>query len=165
MKKVLALVLALALLMSGTALAFTEKDKYIDVSNQGLTSLDVSRNTALNYLNCYNNQLTTLDVSMNTALTRLFCGKNQLTSLDVSKNTALKYLWCNSNQLTCLDVSKNTALIDLNCYNNPEGFYLIVMPSSYAMKYAVENGIPYIFPGEPAPTPEKPAIDPSLTGF
>ena len=47
MKKVLAMALALALLMSGTALAFTEKDKSINVAYYGLTSLDVSKNTAL----------------------------------------------------------------------------------------------------------------------
>ena len=35
------------------------------------------------------NQLTTLDVSKNTALTDLDCDNNQLTTLDVSKNTAL----------------------------------------------------------------------------
>ena len=86
-------------------------------SNQ-LTSLDVSKNTALTSLSCYSNQLTSLDVSKNTALTSLGCQSNQLTSLDVSKNTALTSLGCQSNQLTSLDVSKNTALIYLYCYSN-----------------------------------------------
>ena len=45
---------------------------------------------------CHNNQLTTLDVSKNTALTRLRCHNNQLTSLDVS-NTDMKYLYCSVN--------------------------------------------------------------------
>ena len=90
---------------------------YLNCSYNQLTSLDVSKNTALTYLNCVGNQLTSLDVSKNTALTYLSVG-NQLTSLDVSKNTALTYLDCNSNQLTSLDVSKNTALIDLNCRYN-----------------------------------------------
>ena len=83
-----------------------------------LTSLDVSKNTALTVLFCYGNQLTSLDLSWNTALTNLDCGSNQLTSLDVSKNTALTALFCYGNQLTSLDVSKNTALTDLNCSNN-----------------------------------------------
>ena len=82
-----------------------------------LTSLDVSKNTALTYLSCDNNQLTSLDVSKNTALTELWCDNNQLTSLDVSKNTALTELHCSNNQPTSLDVSKNTALTYLNCYN------------------------------------------------
>ena len=83
-----------------------------------LTSLDVSKNTALTKLYCYNNQLTTLDVNKNTALTDLACKSNQLTALDVSKNTALTYLDCYANQLTTLDVSKNTALTYLDCYAN-----------------------------------------------
>ena len=83
-----------------------------------LTTLDLSKNTALTELSCSNNQLTTLDVSKNTALTRLDCAENQLTALDVSKNIALLRLYCYNNQLTTLDVSKNIALIRLDCYNN-----------------------------------------------
>ncbi len=84
-----------------------------------LTSLDVSKNTALNELDCSNIQLTSLDVSKNTALTYLYCPFNDdLTSIDVSKNTALTYLECGFNQLTSLDVSKNTALTELRCFYN-----------------------------------------------
>ena len=83
-----------------------------------LSSLDISKNTALKYLLCGSNQLTQLDVSKNSALEYLLCGSNQLTQLDVSKNTALKYLSCNNNQLTQLDVSKNSALESLSCNNN-----------------------------------------------
>ena len=83
-----------------------------------LTALDVSRNTALTYLDCYNNLLTELDVSRNTALTDLSCSSNQLTALDVSRNTALTELDCDYNQLTALDVSRNTALTNLRCDGN-----------------------------------------------
>ncbi len=83
-----------------------------------LTSLDVSKNTALIYLFCFLNNLTTLDVSKNTALTTLWCYQNQLTSLDVTQNTALVELACPENQLTSLDVTKNTALTGLVCYQN-----------------------------------------------
>ena len=83
-----------------------------------LTALDVSKNTALTYLDCYGNQLTALDVSNNTALTGLQCSGNQLTALDVSKNTNLIHLYCSNNQLTTLDVSKNTALTQLGCSGN-----------------------------------------------
>ena len=83
-----------------------------------LTALDVSENTALTKLNCCFNKLTSLDVSKNTALTILECNANRLTSLDVSKNTALTELNCSINKLTALDVSKNTALISLSCVCN-----------------------------------------------
>ena len=86
-------------------------------SNQ-LTTLDVSKNIALEYLNCNNNQLTTLDVSKNTVLEHLYCNNNQLTTLDVSGCTALKMLECRDNQLAVLDVSNNTVLKSLLCDNN-----------------------------------------------
>ena len=94
---------------------FTELKSLICRDNE-LSSLDVSKNTAMTELNCEKNQLTSLDVSKNTAMTELNCARNQLTSLDVSKNTALTYLGCNENQLTSLDVSKNTNLEYLYCY-------------------------------------------------
>ena len=83
---------------------------YLKCHGNKLTSLDVSKNTALHSLNCSYNQLTSLDVSKNTALHSLNCSYNQLTSLDVSKNTALRNLYCYDNKLTSLDVSKNMAL-------------------------------------------------------
>ncbi|WP_052110343.1 hypothetical protein, partial [Porphyromonas sp. COT-108 OH1349] len=86
--------------------------------SNSLTSLDVSKNIALKVLNCDSNSLTSLDVSKNTALTYLDCHKNSLTSLDVSKNKALTGLYCYKNSLTSLDVSKNTALTYLNCSYN-----------------------------------------------
>ena len=91
---------------------------FLDCIGNQLTTLDVSKNTALEKLFCSKNQLTTLDVSKKTVLKSLGCSENQLTALDVSKNTALKFLYCNNNQLTALDVSKNTALTELYCYNN-----------------------------------------------
>ena len=90
----------------------------LDCSKNQLTALDVSQNTALKWLSCSYNQLTTLDVSKNTALTRLDCRKNPLRALDVSKNTKLKYLFCSKNKLTALDVSKNTELTGLSCSDN-----------------------------------------------
>ena len=83
-----------------------------------LTSLDVSKSTSLIKLNCAFNQLTSLDISKNTALTNLSCLYNHLSSLDVSKNIALTYLTCDLNQLISLDVSQNTALTYLTCGSN-----------------------------------------------
>ena len=83
-----------------------------------LTSQTVTIRGDVTFLNCSSNQLTTLDVSKNTALKGLYCYNNQLTALDVSKNTALTELDCSKNQLTALDVSKNTALTYLDCSGN-----------------------------------------------
>ena len=95
--------------------------EYLSLLYQGgvqISNLDVSQNTALEYLVCESHQLTNLDVSQNTALEFLYCGSNQLTNLDVSQNTALENLYCWGNQLTNLDVSQNTSLIELSCSNN-----------------------------------------------
>ena len=81
-----------------------------------LTSLDVSRNTALTYLNCWHNQLT--ELKFGTALTDLDCSSNQLTELDVSGNQELTKLYCGYNQLTELDVSENSKLEYLSCTEN-----------------------------------------------
>ena len=85
----------------------------LELAENEIASLDVSKNTALTDLDCEDNQITSLDVSKNTSLDYLNCAGNQLTTLDVSKNTALNELNCNSNQLTSLDVSENTALTEL----------------------------------------------------
>ncbi|MCL2063441.1 MAG: hypothetical protein FWG98_03585 [Candidatus Cloacimonetes bacterium] len=78
----------------------------------GLTSLDVSRNTALTVLFCSYNLLTALDVSQNVSLTILGCSNNEITALDLSQVAALISLDCGYNQLTELDVSRNIALND-----------------------------------------------------
>ena len=107
------------------------------VSNNNLTSLDISSLSNLTTLVCSHNiltsldlniqlthiysrqnQLTSLDVSQNTQLTYLDCGQNQLTSLDVSQNTQLTYLQTSDNQLSTIDLSQNTLLIDLYAENN-----------------------------------------------
>lgn len=83
-----------------------------------LTSLDVSKNSALKYLWCSDNQLENLDISKNTALNVLYCGNNQFTSLNTSRNSVLIELDCSHNQLTSLDVRRNTMLTDFICRYN-----------------------------------------------
>ena len=96
---------------------FTKLEKLYCWSNQ-LTTLDLSKNTALRYLSCHGNQLTSLNITKNTALEYLDCNGNQLTNLNLTKNTALTELDCGGNPLTSLDVTKNTALVYLSCYMN-----------------------------------------------
>ena len=99
-----------------------------------ISSLDVSRNTALQYLdllsgiitidegkiniNSSSGLLTSLDISKNIKLKRLNCTNNLLTSIDVSNNKALNALYCNGNQLTNLDISNNVILTLLYCAGN-----------------------------------------------
>ena len=89
--------------------------EFLNCGDTGITNLDVSKNTALKTLRCYNTGITSLDVSKNTALEFLYCSDTGITSLDVSKNTALGTLYCDGTGITSLDVSRNTALETLNC--------------------------------------------------
>ncbi|HKM93051.1 MAG TPA: T9SS type A sorting domain-containing protein, partial [Prolixibacteraceae bacterium] len=111
----------------------------LKLTNNQLTNLDISKNTAIQILYCNFNQFSSLNLSANTALKTLYCNNNQLSSLDVSKNLALKTLnysdnqlpnldlsvnkaltslFCSKNQLSSLNLSANTALTQLNCDNN-----------------------------------------------
>ena len=65
---------------------------------ENLTSLEVK-----------NNKLTSIDISKNQKLETLYCLGNQISTLDLSKNAALKEVWCAYNKITSLDVSKNTS--------------------------------------------------------
>ncbi|MDO5037321.1 MAG: stalk domain-containing protein [Tissierellia bacterium] len=101
-----------------TGIEHFSKLKDLNCVNNQLTSLDLSKNTALTILSCDKNQLTSLDLSGNPDLEELFCGENALTSLNISQNSKLNTLWCYYNELTELDLSGNPALMHLHCVIN-----------------------------------------------
>lgn len=77
----------------------------LDLSNSNIKDLSGIENfTALTYLDCSNNQLTSLDVSKNLALETLNASKNQLTTLDFSKNSKLKIVYVVNNPLISLNL-------------------------------------------------------------
>ena len=88
-------------------------------SNSDLRSIDVSKNTKLEFLSVSHCKLTSLDVSHNRKLVELFVYNNQLTALDVRSNYLLKTLACYENQITALDLSSNVSLEDLGVNDNP----------------------------------------------
>ncbi len=101
-----------------TGIEYFTKVTNLNLSNNALTALNLSQNTALTDLNVDRNNLTELDVSQNTALIQLFLSGNQLTVIDVSDNTALSWLYLDANQLTAIDVSQNTVLGQLQASSN-----------------------------------------------
>lgn len=82
----------------------------LNCSNNQLSSLNLSSNTALLKLNVYNNQVSNLDLSTNTALTELYAYNNQMNSLNVRTCTSLTVLYCQNNNLASLDISNNLLL-------------------------------------------------------
>ena len=87
--------------------------------NHDLRSIDVSKNTKLEFLSASHCKLTSLNVSNNRKLVKLYVDDNQLTALDVRSNYMLKKLGCYENQITALDLSSNVALEYLGVNDNP----------------------------------------------
>jgi alpha-tubulin suppressor-like RCC1 family protein len=75
---------------------------YLDVSNNQLTSLNVSNNGLLETLNASSNQLTTLDLSENTKLTIVYVANNPLVSLNLRNGN-------NRNFIVPTQTGKNAA--------------------------------------------------------
>ena len=72
-------------------------------------------------LSCAGCGLTTLDLSKLTSLDWVDCGDNLLKTLDVSHNTVLRGCFVNNNQLFALDVSGTTCKGLSNCWQHIEG--------------------------------------------
>jgi Leucine-rich repeat (LRR) protein len=92
-------------------------NELIAFSNQ-LPSIDVSNNINLTSLNVAENQISAIDVSQNTKLTFIGLTKNKLTSVNLSLNPNLTYISVSTNLLSTLDVSSNIYLKELYCGSN-----------------------------------------------
>lgn len=114
--------------------------KTLNCSNNNITELDLSKNSALTSVNCSYNKLTSLKVTgkpnlttlicnNNYGLTELDCHANALTSLNTNSCSNLEKIVCYSNNFTSLNLSNrsklkkldcryNTQLTTLNCYSD-----------------------------------------------
>ena len=90
----------------------------LNVNNNRLTSLDVSKNTRLTSLYCATNTLEHLDVTGCPELVDLNCERNRLTELNLAGNPKLVQLYCRHNSLTQLDVSRNLELVFIETFDN-----------------------------------------------
>ncbi|MEM6685164.1 MAG: matrixin family metalloprotease, partial [Bacteroidota bacterium] len=82
----------------------------LDISDNSITTLDLSQNIVLVELAAYNNQLTSLDLNNNIAIFEVDAFGNQLTTLNVTNCIALERLYLDNNNFTSLDLSTNTSL-------------------------------------------------------
>lgn len=101
--------------------------------NNQITSVDISRNTSLEYVDFRNNKIEVLEVSALPKLETLICDENELEEINVSNNALLRTFSCSGNTMRSLDVSNNPELYDYNCSNNE----LIVMDVSHNRKLAI----------------------------
>ena len=86
----------------------------LDLGQNEIASIDLSKNINLKKLDVADNKLTSIDLSKNTGLTHLTIESNAITSLDISKNTLLEELDGNFMKLNSLDVTNNTSLKKLS---------------------------------------------------
>ncbi|GBB97606.1 hypothetical protein RclHR1_03010009 [Rhizophagus clarus] len=95
--------------------------EYLNISNQKITTLDVSDCLQLRELRCSSNQLTNLDVSNNRQIEQIHCTDNQLTNLDFTGLDKIEKVFCCDNKLTNLEflkALKPAKLITLRVKNN-----------------------------------------------
>jgi PKD repeat protein len=93
----------------------------LDISQNSLTSVDLSSNSLLQQLYCYFNSLTCLDLGNNYQLTYLDCSGNSLTKLNMKNfnNSNVTYFNATSNpSLGCVQVD-NVAYSTSNWNNIP----------------------------------------------
>lgn len=94
--------------------------KYLDCSNNYLTSLSDTLPISLVYLNCNNNRLTSLPVTLPSRLWFLDCSNNRLRSLPKSLPAHLEDLKCDHNRLIYLPAKLPSRLQVLDCSYNDE---------------------------------------------
>ena len=83
-----------------------------------ISTIDLSKATALERLNARINNFTTLDVSLNTALTELIVRNNDLlATLDISTNVQLEMVQANSTIISTISLANNPLLLDVRLYN------------------------------------------------
>ncbi|WP_425390481.1 Ig-like domain-containing protein [Ekhidna sp.] len=84
----------------------------LDASETGITTIDLSNNTLLETVSITDNNLSSIDVTALTALEELYVYSTLIESIDLSQNTNLQYLDIEYNQLEEIDISNNTVLVE-----------------------------------------------------
>ena len=88
--------------------------RWLNVSSNPLTHLNVIRNAYLTHLNCGRCQLTLLELGANVKLGSLCCEFNQLTNLYVTDLPDLTYIRIEGNRrLAPIQLPPNTVLIQV----------------------------------------------------
>lgn len=97
------------------------KSRNIHTLNLGynqLDSIDISKNKRLQNIDVSNNRIAELNLSGHNNLINLECSGNQMKSLVLTNCTSVKYLRANNNQLSAINLQNQTALEELELYNN-----------------------------------------------
>ena len=100
---------------------FTKLTQLYCQDNPGLTTIDLSHNTALQELNITGCKVTSLDFTHNPDMVKINCANMKtLNSIDVSQCSKLQKLYLGNNLLQDLDVTHNSQLIELSIFQNKQ---------------------------------------------
>ncbi len=91
---------------------------FLDVSDIGFNTLDLTGLVNLNTLYCADNNMSSLILTGCVNLTYVSCYDNALTNLDFSAFPNLQYLDCSRNGLTSLNVVGLSNLFEFYCFEN-----------------------------------------------
>ncbi|MFT6745943.1 MAG: hypothetical protein ACJAZ2_000281 [Glaciecola sp.] len=111
------------------------------VSENDLTSLEVSGNTKLQRLDFSRNGVSTIDVSGLPDLTDLLFEENNVSVLDIDSNPKLINLWVRNNNLADLSVLNNTALTTIVAQSNSLSTLDLSMNLALTNLYVDSNNI------------------------
>ncbi len=99
--------------------ALIEDELTLDLRNASIADLTgIEDFTALRSLRLTNNSLTSIDLSQNLDLDFLWCNQNSLTSLDLSNNTGIRFIAASENAITSFDATGLSELTDLSIWSN-----------------------------------------------
>ncbi|MCL7752319.1 leucine-rich repeat protein [Polaribacter sp. Z022] len=106
----------------------------LDVNENDLTSIDVSKNLELETIRLARNKLSEIDVTNNLKLQRLIINDNIIKSLDLSKNIVLVELVCWLNDLSTLNIKNgnNTNITNFESQQNPKLLCINVDNANYS---------------------------------
>lgn len=91
----------------------------LHISNNDLTSLDLSSVPNLKNLLLTSNKIQHLELLSNKKLETLLVSDNLLQSINITENQNLTHFYITSNQLNTLDISNNMNIVDLKVDRNP----------------------------------------------
>ncbi|TRO65740.1 hypothetical protein [Christiangramia sabulilitoris] len=90
----------------------------LNLSDNNLSSLDLSNNTKITNLYVNDNRLTAINISNCSDLRFLHLGNNEINNIDVSNNPLLEELAVINNNLTEINISGNPLIKWLHCADN-----------------------------------------------
>lgn len=93
----------------------------LNLTDNEMTALNLTGNTALDVLKCAGNSLTKLNLSKNSDISVILAQDNAITSITMPTSAGapnLRQVFVDNNSLSTLDLSESSSLSTLSCENN-----------------------------------------------